>query len=139
MSKLNRKIRNGFLNVVIYVLIPCIFYIGMFPRSASATTVTGQEMTQQRAQDIATLKAGLEQQDTQARLKAMGIDASKVEQNLARLDSKDLHKAAVSLERHNQRHHHGFNRADDTLDWLWILLAVFLVLMVLYVAVYWYY
>jgi hypothetical protein len=97
-----------------------VLNMGMIGAATAAIVDTSAIVTTDRAADLGAVRAQLERADVRAQMEQMGVDASAVEQRVARLNDQELHQLAVDMR-----------NAPAGGDALALIGAVFVVLLIL--------
>jgi hypothetical protein len=97
-----------------------VLNMGMIGAATAAIVDTSAIVTTDRAADLGAVRAQIERADVRAQMEQMGVDASAVEQRVARLNDQELHQLAVDMR-----------NAPAGGDALALIGAVFVVLLIL--------
>jgi len=104
----------------IAILSVAILNMGLASAAQAAIVDTSALVTTDREADLGTIRAQLDRAEVRAKFKDMGVDATAVDQRVARLNDRELHQLAVDMQ-----------NAPAGGDVVWIIGAVFIVLIIL--------
>ncbi|HEX6637999.1 MAG TPA: PA2779 family protein [Steroidobacteraceae bacterium] len=102
------------------VLSVSLLNMGMMSAASAAIVDTSALVATDRAADLGAIRAHLSRTDVRAQMEQMGVDATAVDQRLARLNDRELHQLAVDMR-----------NAPAGGDALALIGAVFVVLLIL--------
>jgi hypothetical protein len=94
--------------------------MGLAGAAQAAIVDTSALVTTDREADLGTVRAQLDRAEVRAKFEDMGVDATAVEQRVARLNDRELHKLAVDMQ-----------NAPAGGDAVWVIGVVFIVLIIL--------
>ena len=97
-----------------------VLNMGMRGAATAAIVDTSAIVTTDRAADLGAIRTQLERADVRAQMAEMGVDATAVEQRIARLNDQELHQLAADMR-----------NAPAGGDALALIGAVFVVLLIL--------
>ena len=97
-----------------------VLNMGMMGAASAAIVDTSAIVTTDRAADLGAIRTQLERADVRAQMAEMGVDATAVEQRIARLNDQELHQLAADMR-----------NAPAGGDALALIGAVFVVLLIL--------
>jgi hypothetical protein len=97
-----------------------VLNMGMMGAATAAIVDTSAIVTTDRAADLGAIRAQLQRADVKAQMEHMGVDATSVDQRIARLSDRELHQLAVDMR-----------NAPAGGDALALVGAVFVVLLIL--------
>ena len=104
----------------IAILSVAILNMGLAGAAQAAIVDTSALVTTDREADLGTVRAQLDRAEVRAKFQDMGVDATAVDQRVARLNDRELHQLAVDMQ-----------NAPAGGDVVWIIGAVFIVLIIL--------
>ena len=104
----------------IAILSVAILNMGLAGAAQAAIVDTSALVTTDREADLGTVRAQLDRAEVRAKFQDMGVDATAVDQRVARLNDRELHQLAVVMQ-----------NAPAGGDVVWIIGVVFIVLIIL--------
>jgi len=104
----------------IAILSVAILNMGLAGAAQAAIVDTSALVTTERQADLGIVRTQLDRAEVRAKFQDMGVDATAVEQRVARLNDRELHKLAVDMQ-----------NAPAGGDAVWIIGVVFIVLIIL--------
>ena len=104
----------------IAILSVAILNMGLAGAAQAAIVDTSALVTTTREADLSTVRAQLDRAEVRAKFQDMGVDATAVDQRVARLNDRELHKLAVDMQ-----------NAPAGGDVIWVIGVVFVVLIIL--------
>ena len=104
----------------IAILSVAILNMGLAGAAQAAIVDTSALVTTDREADLGTVRAQLDRAEVRAKFQDMGVDATAVDQRVARLNDRELHQLAVDMQ-----------NAPAGGDVVWIIGVVFIVLLIL--------
>jgi len=104
----------------IAILSVAMLNMGLAGAAQAAIADTSALVTTEREADLSTIRAQLDRAEVRAQFEEMGVDAMAVEQRIASLNDRELHRLAVEMK-----------NAPAGGDAVWIVGAVFIVLIIL--------
>ena len=104
----------------IAILSVAILNMGLAGAAQAAIVDTSALVTTERDADLGIVRAQLDRAEVRAKFQDMGVDATAVEQRVARLNDRELHQLAVDMQ-----------NAPAGGDAVWIIGVVFIVLIIL--------
>jgi hypothetical protein len=79
------------------VLSVSLFNMGMMSAATAAIVDTSALVATDRDADLGAIRAQLARADVRAQMEHMGVDATAVEQRVARLNARELHQLAADM------------------------------------------
>lgn len=79
------------------VLTVCVLNMGMMSAASAAIVDTSALVATDREADLGAIREQLARAEVQAQMQQMGVDASAVEQRVARLNDRELHRLAADM------------------------------------------
>ena len=79
------------------VLTVCVLNMGMMSAASAAIIDTSALVATDREADLGAIRDQLARAEVQAQMQQMGVDASAVEQRVARLNDRELHRLAADM------------------------------------------
>jgi hypothetical protein len=104
----------------IAILSVAILNLGMASAASAAIVDTASLVAGDREADLSAVRSRIERADVRAQMEKMGVDAAAVDRRVASLNDRELHRLAADM-----------NNAPAGGDAVWIVGAVFIVLIVL--------
>jgi len=104
----------------IAILSVALFNMGLASAAQAAIVDTSALVAPDRATDLNTVRTQLDRADVRAKFEQMGVDAAVVEHRIASLNDRELHRLAADMQ-----------NAPAGGDAVWIVGAVFIVLLIL--------
>ena len=104
----------------IAILSVAMLNLGMVSASSAAIVDTASLVASDREADLSAVRSRIERADVRAQMEKMGVDAAAVDRRVASLNDRELHRLAADM-----------NNAPAGGDAVWIVGAVFIVLIVL--------
>ena len=104
----------------IAILSVAILNMGLAGAAQAAIVDTSALVTTDREADLGIVRAQLDRAEVRAKFQDMGVDATAVDQRVARLNDRELHQLAVDMQ-----------NAPAGGDVVWIIGVVFIVLIIL--------